>query len=59
MTLDRLNPILFAEIAHRFEGIATRVLRRGKPVPELNPHDEDLATPGIDTIKNIVSEIER
>lgn len=59
MTLDRLNPILFAEIARRFEGVATRVLRRGRPVPELNPHEEDLATSGMDTIKNIVLEIER
>jgi hypothetical protein len=59
MTVDRLNPLLFSAIARRFERMADRVLRRGRAIPELNPHDEDLATPGIETIKNIVSEIEK
>ena len=59
MTVDRLNPLLFNAIASRFERMADRVLRRGRAIPELNPHDEDLAIPGIDTIKNIVSEIEK
>jgi hypothetical protein len=59
MTVDRLDPLLFNAIASRFERIADRVLRRGRAIPELNPHDEDLSTPGIDTIKNIVSEIEK
>jgi hypothetical protein len=59
MTVDRLNPLVFNAIASRFEYMAERVLRRGSTIPELNPHQEDLATPGIDTIKNMVSEIEK
>jgi hypothetical protein len=59
MTVDRLNPLLYNAFASRFERMAARVLRRGSAIPELNPHQEDLTIPGIDTIKNIVSEIDK
>lgn len=58
MTIQRLNPFLFGQTAKRFERIADKVLSRGRAFPEHNPHEEDLKVPGIDTIKNIVSEIE-
>jgi len=43
----------------RFERIADQVLFRSKHVPERNPQKEDLITPGIDTIRKLVSEIEK
>ena len=58
MTFERLNPFLFGQTAKRFERIADKVLSRGRAIPELNPNEEDLKVPGIDMIKNIVSEIE-
>ncbi len=44
-------------IASRFEKIATAVLSGNTSVPESNPHEEDIITPGMDTIKDMVSEM--
>ncbi|SHI42890.1 hypothetical protein [Pseudozobellia thermophila] len=45
---------LFAE---KFEKMATAVLSANASVPESNPHEEDIIIPGIDTIKDMVSEM--
>lgn len=44
-------------VASRFEKVANAVLSGNTSVPESNPHDEDIMTPGMDTIKDIVSEM--
>jgi hypothetical protein len=44
-------------IAAKFEKMATAVMDGNKTVPESNPHDEDIITPGMDTIKHMVSEM--
>lgn len=44
-------------IASRFEKMANAVLSGNIIVPETNPHDEDIITPGMDTIKDMVSEM--
>lgn len=44
-------------IASRFEKMANAVLSGNIAVPESNPHDEDIMTPGMDTIKHMVSEM--
>lgn len=44
-------------IAAKFEKMATAVLSANSSVPESNPHEEDIMTPGIDTIKDMVSEM--
>ena len=44
-------------IAERFEKMANAVLNENTSVPESNPHQEDIMTPGIDTIKDMVSEM--
>ncbi len=44
-------------IAAKFEKMATAVMDGNKTVPESNPHDEDIMTPGMDTIKHMVSEM--
>ena len=44
-------------IADKFEKMANAVLSENKSVPETNPHEEDIITPGIDTIKDMVSEM--
>jgi hypothetical protein len=44
-------------IAAKFERMASAVMDGNKRVPESNPHDEDIMTPGIDTIKHMVSEM--
>nr|WP_299342788.1 hypothetical protein [Allomuricauda sp.] len=44
-------------IATRFEKMANAVLSGNISVPETNPHDEDIITPGMDTIKDMVSEM--
>ena len=44
-------------IADKFEKMANAVLSENKSVPESNPHAEDIITPGIDTIKDMVSEM--
>lgn len=44
-------------IASRFEKMANAVLSGNISVPETNPHKEDIITPGMDTIKDMVSEM--
>ncbi len=44
-------------IAARFEKMANAVMHENKSVPESNPHEEDIITPGIDTIKDMISEM--
>ncbi len=44
-------------IAAKFEKMATAVLSANSSVPENNPHEEDIMIPGIDTIKDMVSEM--
>jgi hypothetical protein len=44
-------------IATRFEKVANAVLSGNLSVPESNPHEEDIMTPGMDTIKHMVSEM--
>ena len=44
-------------IASKFEKMASAVIEGNRTVPESNPHDEDIMTPGIDTIKHMVSEM--
>lgn len=45
------------DIASRFEKIATAVLSGNTSVPESNPHEEDLMTPVMDSIKDMVLEM--
>jgi len=44
-------------IASKFEMMANAVMNENKSVPESNPHEEDIITPGIDTIKGMISEM--
>ena len=44
-------------LASRFEKMANAVINENKLVPENNPHEEDIITQGIDTIKGMVSEM--
>ena len=44
-------------IASRFEKMANAVISENTAVPESNPHDEDIITPGMETIKGMVSEM--
>lgn len=44
-------------IAARFEKMANAVMQENKSVPESNPHEEDIITPGIETIKGMISEM--
>ena len=44
-------------IAAKFEKMANAVLNENSSIPESNPHVEDIITPGIDTIKDMVSEM--
>lgn len=44
-------------IAAKFEKMANAVLNENASVPESNPHQEDIMIPGMDTIKDIVSEM--
>ncbi len=44
-------------IASKFEKMASAVMDGNRTVPENNPHEEDIMTPGIDTIKHMVSEM--
>ena len=44
-------------LASRFEKLANTVMSGNTAVPENNPHDEDIITPGMDTIKDMVSEM--
>ncbi|MCR9263658.1 MAG: hypothetical protein NXH86_05840 [Flavobacteriaceae bacterium] len=44
-------------VASRFEKVANAVLSGNIAVPESNPHEEDIMTPGMETIKGMVSEM--
>ncbi len=44
-------------LASRFETLAGAVMSENRSVPENNPHDEDIITPGMDTIKHMISEM--
>ncbi len=44
-------------LAAKFEMMASAVINENRLVPENSPHDEDIITPGIDTIKDMVSEM--
>ncbi|MGC1514630.1 MAG: hypothetical protein WA810_03585 [Maribacter sp.] len=44
-------------IAAKFEEMANAILRSNQTVPENNPHEEDIMIPGMDTIKDMVSEM--
>ncbi|MEN8798847.1 MAG: hypothetical protein ABF293_06335 [Flavobacteriaceae bacterium] len=44
-------------LAAKFEMMANAVINENRTVPENSPHDEDIITPGIDTIKHMVSEM--
>lgn len=44
-------------IASKFEKMANAVMNENKSVPESNPHEEDIIIPGMDTIKEMVSEM--
>lgn len=45
------------EIAERFEVLAGNVLHGNANVPETNPHEQDLMTPGMETIRDMVREM--
>lgn len=54
------DPLLDLEknkIADEFKQLANEVLASNESVPENNPHVSDIITPGIDTIKDMVSEM--
>ena len=44
-------------IAAKFEMMANAYINENRLVPESSPHEEDIITPGIDTIKDMVSEM--
>jgi len=44
-------------IASKFEKLANAVINENHKIPESNPHQEDIITPGMDTIKDMVSEM--
>lgn len=44
-------------IAKKFEKMANSVLDANTAVPENNPHNEDIIIPGMDTIKDMISEM--
>lgn len=44
-------------IAEKFEQMANAVLSANTSIPESNPHQEDIMIPGMDTIKDMVSEM--
>ncbi len=44
-------------IAAKFEEMASAILRSNQTVPESNPHEDDIIIPGMDTIKDMVSEM--
>lgn len=44
-------------VAARFEKMANAVISGNTSVPENNPHEEDIITPGMNTIKDMVSEM--
>lgn len=58
---ERLNEVEIdvskSVLASKFETMANSVLSANSSVPESNPHEEDIMIPGIDTIKDMVSEM--
>ncbi|MEN1784030.1 MAG: hypothetical protein AAGF77_02730 [Bacteroidota bacterium] len=44
-------------LASRFEKMANAVINENTAVPETNPHEEDIITPGMETIRGMVSEM--
>lgn len=44
-------------LAAKFEMMANAVMNENRLVPESSPHEEDIITPGIETIKDMVSEM--
>ncbi|WP_373074798.1 hypothetical protein [Zeaxanthinibacter enoshimensis] len=58
---DKLNDIEIDvssnAIANKFEKMATAVMNENKSVPESNPHQEDIIIPGMQTIKDMISEM--
>jgi hypothetical protein len=46
-----------SEVVDKFEEMASKVLDRNTLVPENNPHEEDIITPGMETIKDMVAEM--
>lgn len=44
-------------LASRFEKMANSVMNGNTGVPENNPHEEDIIIPGMDTIKDMISEM--
>ena len=58
---ERLNEVEIdvskSVLASKFETMANSVLSANSSVPESNPHEEDIIVPGIDTIKDMVSEM--
>lgn len=45
------------QIAEKFELMASAILTENSSVPESNPHEEDIMIPGMDTLKQMVSEM--
>ena len=43
------------QIAQKFQEMANEVLSPGAEIPESNPHESDIMTPGMDTIIDMVS----
>lgn len=43
------------EVADKFQQMAQEVLASSESIPESNPHDSDIITPGMDTIIDMVS----
>lgn len=58
---ERLNEVEIdvskSVLVSKFETMANSVLSANASVPESNPHEEDIMIPGIDTIKDMVSEM--
>ena len=48
-----------SEAVKKFEELAANVIKENTQVPETNPHEEDLVTPLMNTIKELVAEMPR
>jgi len=46
-----------SEVADQFKEMASEVLQHNDLIPENNPHPTDIITPGMETIKDMVSEM--
>ncbi len=58
MRKELIKRVFGIDLAQRFEKVAQNVLKAGKNIPEINPNKERIFTPGMDTIKNMVAEME-